>query len=291
MENKKQRYIIGVSGGPDSMCLLDKYKNKILAVCHVNYNMRSSAKRDANIVKTYCKKNKIDLYIKNINSKKHNYTNFQAWAREIRYNFMFEICKKYNCNNILIAHNLNDFLETAIMQLRKKKDVLFLGIRKITYIKDFVIYRPLINKWKNDLQKYCNQKNITYGIDESNFDKKYNRNAIRYEISKWSIKKINDTLNRIKEFNNKNKFIDKKTKDFYNNWKKNFYIKELFFSNKSDKFIFHVLYLMFVEYNLKFSKNKFEMIMKFVNKNNPNKIMRISNDKKIFVKNWKLFFI
>jgi tRNA(Ile)-lysidine synthase len=62
----KGDYIAAISGGPDSMALLDIYKKNIKCVCHVNYNFRKDSSKDTNIVKKYCLKNRIKLFIKTI---------------------------------------------------------------------------------------------------------------------------------------------------------------------------------------------------------------------------------
>lgn len=77
MIKNSKKYVIGVSGGPDSMCLLDKYKSKIVAVCHVNYHMRKSADRDELIVKNYCQKNNLNYFSKNCFFTDNNRNNFQ----------------------------------------------------------------------------------------------------------------------------------------------------------------------------------------------------------------------
>jgi tRNA(Ile)-lysidine synthase len=149
MENK---YIIAVSGGPDSMCLLDIYKENVALVCHVNYNKRPTAKRDENIVKQYCKMNKIPLKVLNVTKKMYNEyasTNFQNKARLIRYNFFLECGKKIKNTNLLVAHQLDDFVETAYMQKQRKSKSLFYGIKKENDILGLNITRPLLNKRKS----------------------------------------------------------------------------------------------------------------------------------------------
>ena len=82
--------LVAVSGGSDSLALLDILKNKneynLIAV-HVNYNYRDSALRDETIVRNYCDKNNIKLYVKSLDSKNDKEGNFEDWARVIRYKF------------------------------------------------------------------------------------------------------------------------------------------------------------------------------------------------------------
>jgi tRNA(Ile)-lysidine synthase len=211
------KYIAGVSGGPDSMALLDKYKKKITLVCHVNYNKRDTAIRDRKIVSDYCKKNKINLKILNVTDKiykvyKKKSNNFQNIARLIRYDFFLKNAKKINCYNLLISHNLNDFVETGIMQIKRNSKALFYGIKKNSNYKDLNIIRPLLFKPKINLKKYCETHNVSYGIDESNFSDLYERNRIRKTIDKTSLKYF---YKKILKHNKKNAKLNTKITKLY----------------------------------------------------------------------------
>lgn len=273
MRKNNKKYVIGVSGGPDSMCLLDKYKSQILAVCHVNYHMRKSADRDELIVKNYCQKNNLNFFLKNCFFDDKNKNNFQDWARKKRYDFMLEIAKKFKCNTILIGHHLNDFVESALIQIQKKSKTLFLGINKFSSYKEIKIYRPLLNLKKEELIKYCKFKNIDYGVDESNFDLKYLRNKIRQEISKWSKSKFDNFYKSVLIFNKENKDLKNKVDKFYENWKIQKNSKSLLL--KEDKFIFQIIYKLLLEYNINPTENKILMIITLVKNNNPNKWARL----------------
>ena len=165
---KKNSYLAGISGGPDSMALLNKYKDVIKVVCHINYHKRKDSNEDMKIVQQYCLKNNIIFECLNINDDYYEKTtekNFQTLARDLRYNFFVKIANKYKIFNLLIAHQFDDFLETAIMQQNKKSMNFYYGIKKINHYKNLIIYRPLINKTKKSLEKYCKEKNITYALD------------------------------------------------------------------------------------------------------------------------------
>lgn len=276
MIKSNPKYVIGVSGGPDSMCLLDKYKNKIIAVCHINYHMRESASRDELIVKHYCQKNNLNFFLKNCFFNKENKTNFQDWARKQRYDFMVEVAKKFQCNTILVAHHLNDFVESALIQLEKKSKTLFLGINKFSYYKEIKIYRPLLHLKKEELIKYCKDKNIDYGIDESNFDLKYLRNKLRQKISKWSKVKFNNFYKKILIFNKDNKTLKNKIDKFYKEWKIEKNSKPLLL--KKENFIFQIIYKLLIDYDINPTENKISMIITLIKKNNPNKWARLGNN-------------
>jgi tRNA(Ile)-lysidine synthase len=145
-----KKYLAAVSGGSDSMTMLDMYVRQISVVCHVNYQKRLSAKRDAEIAEQYCKSHKIIfkrlLVTKSIYDEYHKIShNFQNIARLIRYDFFTKIAHKYSLDTVLIAHNKDDFLETAIMQVQRNTAAPFIGIQTKSQYKDLNIYRPLLN--------------------------------------------------------------------------------------------------------------------------------------------------
>ena len=205
-----QNYIIGVSGGPDSMALLDILHDKIkLIVVHVNYHKRESAIRDQNIVEDYCVKNDITYYIFDYIDIKQG--NFQENARKFRYDCFKSICRKYNSNNILVAHQLEDHLETYLMQIKRKQIPNIYGLKESICIDGYNIIRPLLNVSKTQILEYLKEHNIEYGIDESNLITKYQRNDIRINIiSKMSAIQIDELIYKI--HNENIKLLDKQNR-------------------------------------------------------------------------------
>lgn len=205
--------LVAVSGGSDSMALLDKLYNegKKLVVCHVNYGFRESANRDENIVREYCvKRNLILEVLKGFKYDKKE-GNFENWARVIRYNFFKEMYKKYDCEYLYVGHNLDDLLETYFIQKERKGKCDYYGLREDSYIYEMQVKRVLLDYSKQELTDYCNNNNICFGVDETNFDETYLRNNIRHNViknmnkkeKKDVVKEIN-MLNKIKENDYKN---------------------------------------------------------------------------------------
>ena len=91
-----QLYIVGVSGGCDSMALLDAMYNKGIkvVVCHVNYHLRDDSDLDQETVSNYCSKYQIPLYVREINKEEYGKDNFQSQARKLRYEFYYQIACK-----------------------------------------------------------------------------------------------------------------------------------------------------------------------------------------------------
>ncbi len=222
-----KKVIVGVSGGPDSIYLLDKLikDNKYQPiVVLVNYHLRDESNDEQLFVENICKKNKLLFFAKDVNQddwNKYKYLgNKQSSARQLRYDFYFKIAKENNVKNIFIAHHKDDFIETAIMQYKKSNDYLFYGIKEKNTFGEFVINRPLIDKWKDELQNELDSKKIEYKIDKSNFEPIYERNKIRIELSKKSLKEKEKIYKRFKSINNKKIKLEIITNDYFDKFKK-----------------------------------------------------------------------
>jgi len=206
MENlyryRNQKWVIAVSGGPDSMALLDMaFKSNLdIYVLHVNYHKRESAYRDQVIVQDYCLENSIPYFVYD---SPEFVGNFQDKARVFRYSKMKELIKEVGAVGALVAHHKDDDLETLIFQIKRNSKVIYYGLSYSTYIFGIRVDRPLLNFTKNELIEYCHSKSLLYGIDESNFSHVYTRNQIRTQIDKLKPNEI-DELYRIKnEYNQK----------------------------------------------------------------------------------------
>ncbi|QBQ07213.1 tRNA(Ile)-lysidine synthase [Spiroplasma gladiatoris] len=210
----KKKYIVGLSGGPDSLFLLDNLIKKVnrakIIACHVNYNFREDSEKDKNIAIEFCKKNNIAIIVKDIRKDYSNLEkNFEAWAREQRYDFFVEQLEKFNFDKILIAHNMNDDIETYLMQKQKNNLTKYWGIKKETYYKEKKILRPIIEVKKSEILNYLKENSINYAIDSTNFDTKYLRNNIRSKLSE------NDFEILLKEKKEQNILLKKQYKKIY----------------------------------------------------------------------------
>ena len=174
-------YIIGVSGGPDSMALLDmmRIKQLKLVVIHINYHHRDTALRDQLIVERYCQKYQIKLFV--FDYQNTDKGNFQDNARVYRYQKFKEICDLYDTKEILIAHQLDDLVETYYLQKYRGSIPRIYGLTYKIDFGSYYIYRPLLKYTKEELINYLENKNIEYGIDESNLSDDYIRNQIRHQ--------------------------------------------------------------------------------------------------------------
>src|SRR5947209_19570095 len=106
---KSKLYILAVSGGPDSMFLLDKTRLEgfSLVIAHVNYKKRESSDHDEKLVRNYCQKYSLSCEVYQAKGSEYSsISNFQDRARQIRYNFFQQVADKYQTKYIVVAHHL-----------------------------------------------------------------------------------------------------------------------------------------------------------------------------------------
>ena len=205
--NNNDRIVVGCSGGPDSMALLDmllKIRNKyhlFIVVATVNYNVRDESIDEFNYVKKYCEEHDLVFESKSVNS--YSNENFEFEARVIRYRFFKELVKKYNLNYIMVAHHSDDLIETIMMKIVRGSNLKgYSGFKKIVDFKDFKIVRPLIGFTKAELIKYCDNNNIKYYVDSSNNNTEYTRNRFRKVLLPFFKEENNEVHKKFLKFSN-----------------------------------------------------------------------------------------
>lgn len=175
--------VIGVSAGPDSMCLLDllQKKTKKIVVCHINHNVRKESIEEEEYITKYCQDKNIILEKTIINNYQEN--NFENEARKKRYIFYEEILKKYNSKTLLLAHHGDDLIETILMKISRGSNLEgYAGIKEVSNVKNYQIIRPLLKYTKEDIINYNKSNNIKYYNDSSNQSTNYTRNRYRLNI-------------------------------------------------------------------------------------------------------------
>lgn len=209
MIEKGDRVLVAVSGGPDSMSLLnylfdnkELFKIEIFA-CHVNHGIRENAKIDEEYVKKYCEEKNIKLFINHSDIPsiaKDEKRGIEETGRKVRYEFFEKIAKEENISKIAVAHNKNDNAETVIMNLFRGSGLS--GIKGIEAKRKKYI-RPLIECERQEIEDYCERKKINPRHDESNDDNTYTRNKIRNVVIPYIKNEFNpniiDTLKRFSD--------------------------------------------------------------------------------------------
>ncbi|MGL4383070.1 MAG: tRNA lysidine(34) synthetase TilS [Bacilli bacterium] len=179
--------IVGVSGGVDSMVLLDLlYQSKAqIVVAHINYQKRSDSFKDYQAILDYVKDKDIIVHHKKVSE--YDQSNFQAQARKIRYEYFMELGKQYQTKEIYVAHHADDYLETYVMKRQRQSLYRYYGLRKQEEFKDgYIINRILLSWTKQAIYQYAFKNNIPYHEDSSNNDLIYERNQVRASLSTYS---------------------------------------------------------------------------------------------------------
>ena len=205
------KLVLGVSGGPDSIAMLyilneirkSKKINFEIIVAHINHMIREEANDDEKFVKENCEKMGVKYFSKRIDVKKLANTNkigLEEAGRNARYDFFEEILEKTNSNKIAIAHNKNDKVETILMNMLRGSGIQ--GLRGIE-IKTNHYIRPLLECTRNEIEQYCEEKNLQPRIDKTNFENDYTRNKVRNVVIPYVQKEFNpnfiETLNRLSD--------------------------------------------------------------------------------------------
>ena len=182
---KQDEYIVcAISGGPDSMCLLDilvqlKKKHGFKIVCaHVNHNMRIESNDEEVFVKNYCEDN--DVIFEYMKITNYDDDNFHACARNIRYQFFEDLINKYNSKYLFTAHHGDDLMETVLMRIMRGSTLKgYGGFSRLSNKHNYQVVRPLITLTKKEIEEYDKLNNINYVTDLSNFKDVYTRNRYR----------------------------------------------------------------------------------------------------------------
>lgn len=306
--NENEVIVVGVSGGPDSITLLEclrKYQEKLkikeIIVAHINHLIRKDSTEDEQYVENYCKKNNITFYAKRIDVEKiakENKKGTEETGREIRYQFFDEIMTKENATKIAIAHNMNDNAETVLLNLIRGTGMYGLeGIQPIEYNK---FIKPLINCQRKEIEEYCQKQQLNPRIDSTNKENTYTRNKIRNliipELTKINpniIKTLQRTTEIIKE---ENSYIEKqvqiKYKELAHISKKSieFSLKEIRIEDKAiQKRLINKAISELLNSTNNISKINIDDIIKMIERNVGNKTIKINKKIEILIKNKKIF--
>lgn len=222
---KNKCVVAAISGGPDSMLLLDvliNLKEELdlkIVVAHVHHNLRRESDYEAIEVENYCKDNDLIFEMKKIEEYPNGKFS-EDIARKIRYEFFENVLKKYNSDILFTAHHGDDLIETILMRLTRGSSLKgYAGFESISYRKGYKIARPLIYLTKNEIIDILNEKGMWYAKDMSNESDEYTRNRYRKHILP-ELKKENSNVHyKFIEFNEKllmvNNYLEKETIRYY----------------------------------------------------------------------------
>ena len=304
------KIVIGVSGGPDSICLLHVLyglKEKLgieIVVAHVNHMLREVADLETEYVQKFCKKLGIQCYVKKADILKISKTQKKGTeevGRQVRYDFFDEVAKKTNSNKIATAHNSNDRAETVILNILRGSGLS--GLKGIEPIRDNKYIRPLINTDRQDIENYCNDNKLEPKYDKTNNENIYTRNKVRNTVIPYIKKEFNPniikTINRLSSLaTEENEYLQAITKQEFENLlieKTENIILDLHKFNSLNLVIKRRLILYTINEVLHttngIEKVNIDDIIKLCKNNIGNKYLLPIKEIKIYVKKGKIYFI
>lgn len=307
---KNDKIVIGVSGGPDSICLLHVLyglKEKLgieIVVAHVNHMLRDVADLETEYVQSFCKKLEIECYVKKadiLEISKTQKKGTEEVGRQVRYDFFDEVAKKTNSNKIATAHNSNDRAETVILNILRGSGLS--GLKGIEPIRDNKYIRPLINTDRQDIENYCNDNKLEPKYDKTNNENIYTRNKVRNTVIPYIKKEFNPniikTINRLSSLaTEENEYLQAITKQEFENLlieKTENIILDLHKFNSLNLVIKRRLILYTINEVLHttngIEKVNIDDIIKLCKNNIGNKYLMPIKEIKVYVKKGKIYFI
>jgi tRNA(Ile)-lysidine synthase len=303
--------LVAVSGGPDSMCLIDNLlalkdilKIKEIAVVHLNHMIRQEAKSETEYVQEYCKKNEIRCFVKYLDVVKiaeEEKIGTEEAGRKERYKFFDQVAQEINANKIAIAHNLNDNAETVLMHLLRGSGIT--GLCGIKPDREGKYIRPIIKCERAEIEQYCKDQKLDEKYDKTNLDNKYTRNRIRNELIPYIKKEFNpnivEALDRLSDLiTDEEQYMEKVTLEKYN---------EIVLEEENDKITIDlkkfnlldsIIKARIIMYTIKklfkttkgIEKKHIEDIIKLCGNNIGNKYLTPNKNLKISIQNRKVYF-
>src|SRR5688572_24069938 len=194
--SEPDKVLLAVSGGMDSMVMLDLFREAgfKIAVAHCNFRLRGSeSDGDENFVHEQCKKNGVPFFVQHFETSSFAATkkiSIQTAARELRYDWFNDLLKRHSFTKIATAHHFGDSMETILMHLTQGNATE--GLVGIP-IKNGNVIRPILFSTRDQIERYAREKNILWREDKSNTTDDYQRNFVRHHIIP-KLKELNPSL-------------------------------------------------------------------------------------------------
>ena len=182
---KQKKLLLAVSGGLDSMVLLHLFQELKydIAIAHCNFQLRGiESFGDQKFIEDYAEMNGIPIFVTQFDTEafaKDYKLSTQVAARELRYNWFYELLETEKFDYLLTAHHADDNLETFLINLTRGTGLE--GLTGIPQQNDKII-RPLLFSSRLEIENYATTNNIQWREDSSNASDKYVRNKIRHHL-------------------------------------------------------------------------------------------------------------
>ena len=179
IESTADRYLVCVSGGVDSIFLLDFFKdsNVEIEIAHFNHDMRADSVEDLKMVEKYADKHNIPVWSSTSETLSAGATENQA--REERWAFFECVADFRNIQHIVTGHHADDQVENVFIRLMRGDPHFALTMEKFTEVNGFIRYKPLIDVTKDVIIKQATKLGLEWNEDSTNVSNKYDRNFVR----------------------------------------------------------------------------------------------------------------
>ena len=207
--------LVAVSGGIDSMCLMEKVRQsgEPFAVAHCNFKLRGSESDDDEaLVRSTAQALGVVCHVKSFDTAGYaaeNKISIEMAARRLRYHWFGELCREYGYSGVAVAHNANDNAETLILNLLRGTGLKgLLGMKASGFIpdpefSDVPLLRPLLGMTREEIEAFARENGVTWREDHTNAENEYKRNKIRNlvfpifkEINPSFVETLNDDVKR-----------------------------------------------------------------------------------------------
>jgi tRNA(Ile)-lysidine synthase len=198
----ESRYLIGVSGGRDSVALLDQLVRlgyQRLIVCHLNHQLRGRASNaDTRFVQKLAARYDLLAEIGSVDVRglaRTSKLSLEAAAREARYAFFARVTHRRRCRTIFLGHHADDLVETFLINLFRGAGTSGLAsIREVSKRRidgvDLTIVRPLLQVWRNEIDQYVKKRRLKFREDASNKNLTPLRNRVRRRVIPYLEKSV-----------------------------------------------------------------------------------------------------
>ncbi len=201
LELRKKSVLIAVSGGPDSVSLLDglvRLKedfNLVLAIAHFNHRQRSESEEEEVFVRSLGEKYGLPVYVGRLEAELREGVGKESALREKRYEFLIQTAKENGYTSIALAHHRDDQAETVLLNLLRGAGAQGLKGMLPKRIQDGIeLVRPLLGVSAEEIKDYVRTRGLAYRIDKSNYSTEFLRNKIRWELIPYLEREFNPNI-------------------------------------------------------------------------------------------------
>lgn len=184
--------VLGVSGGPDSLCLLDVLHQLgfLLVIVHLNHGLRPEAEGDAARVERIASQMGLPFVSRKEDVASYaaaNALSLEEAARTIRYRFLFEQARILGAQAVAVAHTADDQVETVLMHFLRGAGLpglkgMPMRLLPNPWSQAIPLVRPFLMTWREAVLAYCRERGLEPVEDRTNLDPRFTRNRLRHAL-------------------------------------------------------------------------------------------------------------